>query len=307
MPDFDKQSPPQWIELAGGANARDLGGLPAGQGRRTRTGTLIRSANLQHLTEDDLALLVVELGVRTVIDLRTDVEVEAEGPGPLSTIADVTIHHLSLFPDAASGTGGGVGDAASGTGGGVEDAVSEIRRPVPRSAPDSSGQPDVGTDPEPDSLLLPWHGRGASPERTGNRTADLYLTYLDQRPDSVVGALRAIAEADGAAIVHCAAGKDRTGVVVAIALSLVGVQRAAIAADYEATESQIAAVFALLARTATYRNEVADPASVPAPKAEVIEAVLGQLSANTGGIEGWLREHGWTEQDTARLRAKLVE
>src|SRR4051794_8695075 len=49
-----------------------------------------------------------------------------------------------------------------------------------------------------------------------------YIGYLEDRPDSVVGALKAIADAPGAALVHCAAGKDRTGVVVALALSAGG-------------------------------------------------------------------------------------
>ena len=49
-----------------------------------------------------------------------------------------------------------------------------------------------------------------------------YLRYLRDRPDSIVGALEDIASADGAVLVHCAAGKDRTGVVVALALAAVG-------------------------------------------------------------------------------------
>ena len=43
-----------------------------------------------------------------------------------------------------------------------------------------------------------------------------YLGYLEDRPDAVSGAVRAIADAPGAVIVHCAAGKDRTGVVIAL-------------------------------------------------------------------------------------------
>jgi protein-tyrosine phosphatase len=264
---------PSWVELEGGANTRDVGGLPTVDDRVTRHGALIRSANLQHLTDGDLAFLVAELGVRTVVDLRTDVEVDAEGPGPLTRQADVTIHHLSLFPDS-----------------------SEIRD-------EQEGRSEVTTD---DSLLLPWHSRDRSPAITGNPTADLYLTYLDRRPDSVVAALKAIAEPGGATVVHCAAGKDRTGVVIAIALALVGVQRSAIVADYAATEGQIAAIIQLLRRTETYRLEVADPSSVPPPKPEVMDAVLNALDAREDGIAGWLGEHGWTTSDTERLRAKLL-
>ena len=266
---------PNWIELEGGANARDVGGLPTLDGRSVRPGVLIRSANLQHLTPTDLQRFA-ELGVRRVVDLRTDVEVAAEGAGPMTTVSDVAIHHLSLFPDSGQ----------------VIDAVDE-------ESPAGAGDSAVAS-------LLPWHERDKPPAVTGNAVADLYLSYLDLRPDSVVAALRAIAEPDGATVVHCAAGKDRTGVIVAIALSLVDVERSAITADYAATEAQIGAIMELLARTSTYEREVADPASVPPPRAEVIDAVLDSLQARAGGIVGWLEQHGWTAADTDRLRSALL-
>src|SRR4029077_17857395 len=49
-----------------------------------------------------------------------------------------------------------------------------------------------------------------------------YLGYLEDRPDQGVGGLRSVAHAGGAAVVHCAAGKDRTGVVVALRLPVAG-------------------------------------------------------------------------------------
>jgi protein-tyrosine phosphatase len=52
------------------------------------------------------------------------------------------------------------------------------------------------------------------------------------------------AETDGAVLVHCEAGKDRTGVVVAALLRAVGVCRAAIIEDYRATEPALSAIFA---------------------------------------------------------------
>ena len=59
-----------------------------------------------------------------------------------------------------------------------------------------------------------------------NPAVQYYLRYLADRPDSVVGALEDIATGPGPVLVHCAAGKDRTGVVVAMALAAVGVERA---------------------------------------------------------------------------------
>ena len=76
----------RWIELDGLVNMRDLGGLPTRDGGRTASGRLIRSDNLQDLTDADVARLVDELGVSDIIDLRAEVEVHLEGPGPLRRV-----------------------------------------------------------------------------------------------------------------------------------------------------------------------------------------------------------------------------
>lgn len=131
-----------------------------------------------------------------------------------------------------------------------------------------------------------------------------YLRYLDHRPDSVVAALEDIAEGPGAALVHCAAGKDRTGVVVAMALSAVGVQRDAIIADYLATAERITAIMARLRASETYRADL-EPYTDDSrkPRADVLERVLAVLDERHGGPLGWLAEQGF---DPAPLRARLL-
>src|SRR4051812_40237158 len=93
-----------WLELDGAVNVRDVGGLPTIDGRAVRPGRLIRSDNLQDLSDRDVRLLVEEIGVRSVADLRTGVEVAHEGPGPLLEIDDVDVRHLSLFPESGENT-----------------------------------------------------------------------------------------------------------------------------------------------------------------------------------------------------------
>ena len=66
---------------------------------------------------------------------------------------------------------------------------------------------------------------------------------LDVRPDLFAAAVGAIADAPpGAVLVHCAAGKDRTGLVVGLALSAVGAEPEVVAGDYALTESRLAAL-----------------------------------------------------------------
>jgi protein tyrosine/serine phosphatase len=258
-----------WIELQGAVNVRDVGGLPAGGGASVRPGALIRSASLGHLTDADVSHLVVDLGVRRVVDLRTDIEVDRDGPGALHTQPDVVIHHLSLYPDAG------------------------VRAELPAS-------PRV----EAPNPTLPWQGERFAAEH--GPVVAAYLRYLEQRPDSIVAALRAIAEPDGATLVHCAAGKDRTGVVVALALAVAGVPREVIAADYAHTQSQIAAIVNHLARSDLYGFEVGQPNKIPPASAAVMMSTLDAIDAEHGGVLSWLAEHGWTELDTSRLRRKLL-
>lgn len=70
-PAFAKEIPyERVIDLDGTSNTRDVGGYPVDSARTLRSGQLIRSENLSRLTESDFQKLE-EIGVKTVIDLRT--------------------------------------------------------------------------------------------------------------------------------------------------------------------------------------------------------------------------------------------
>lgn len=264
----------RWIELDGAANVRDLGGLPTVDGREVRPGRLIRSDNLQGLSERDVHLLVDELGVRTVADLRTSVEVSAEGPGPLAARDDVAVENLSLFPEAGESTDAG--------------ALAD------------------GDDDAP--IVLPWQTRERSEDGKRRGAAGVYLSYLGDRSDSVLATLRLIAHTPGATIVHCAAGKDRTGVVVAIALAEVGVERTAIVEDYALSADRIEAIFARLRASRTYADDLAnEPVDKHRPKALTMQHLLEEIDDRYGGVGPWLRGHGWTAEDAAALRRALLD
>ncbi|WP_205856127.1 tyrosine-protein phosphatase, partial [Phytoactinopolyspora endophytica] len=89
----------RWVELAGAVNVRDLGGLPTRDGTTTKFGRILRADNLQDLTQADIDQLVGALGLRDVLDLRSGAEITLEGPGPLTRVSDVTIHHFSLLAE----------------------------------------------------------------------------------------------------------------------------------------------------------------------------------------------------------------
>jgi protein tyrosine/serine phosphatase len=262
----------RWIELAGADNVRDLGGLPTADGATVRPGRLIRSDSLQDLTPADVRHLVDDLGVRSVADLRTGVEVAGEGPGPMTREPLVRVEHLSLFPE-----------------------------------PDEVRVSDSDDGP----VVLPWQQRDAERSEDERRrgASGVYLRYLDDRADSVLAALRLIAEPDGATIVHCAAGKDRTGVVVALALAEVGVERAAIVEDYALSAERVEAILARLVARRTYATDLVkdEPVDKHKPKAVTMERLLTAMAEQHGGVGAWLRANGWTEQDAAALRRQLLD
>jgi protein-tyrosine phosphatase len=253
-----------WIDLEGAVNVRDLGGLPGEDGRQTVGGRLLRADNLQDLTPADVARLVDDIGVTTVVDLRSSAELEHEGAAPLDAVPGVRHAHHPVLPELGSAT-----DAIA------EALLTRIRR-------DKSRFPD---DP----------------------TCGHYLGYLDDRPDQVVAALRSIARDQGAALVHCAAGKDRTGVVVALALTAAGVRPDAVIADYAATGDRVEAILGRLRRSRTYGKDIdRQPVVAHLARPETMAAFLEQMDVRYGGVVSWLADHGFGDDDLRMLRVKLL-
>ena len=264
----------RWIDLDGADNVRDLGGLPTTDGRVVQPHRLIRSDSLQALSPADVRHLVDDLEVRAVADLRTGVEVELEGPGPMTGEPSVEIRHFSLFPEAGETT----------------DVVADDEQVAP--------------------VVLPWQNREraeSEEERRRGATA-IYLSYLDDRADSILGTLRLIAQTDGATVVHCAAGKDRTGVVIALALAEVGVERDAIVSDYAQSAERVRATILRLASRRTYAADLLADVDIDKhkPRASTMERLLAAIDDVHGGVPAWLRAHGWTEEDATSLRRRLL-
>lgn len=143
---------------------------------------------------------------------------------------------------------------------------------------------------------------------TTNEAANSFLILLALRPDSVVDALRTIATARGAALVCCAVGRDRTGLTVGLALSLVGVADDVIAADYARTADVVADVVHRQWLDPTYADEAGDLSKLEIlPMAEAMLEALEYLRRERGGVRQLLAPAGWTDADQAQLEAHLLE
>ncbi len=248
----------RWLPLTGAENIRDLGGLPLVSGGFTRTGVLFRGDTLQELTPQDVELFRT-LGLRTIIDLRTNMEATKEGRGPL---ADEPIRYANL--------------------------------------------PFM-----PDELLMPSDDAQRQiivAERREQDRVEHYLGYLKYAGDRVVEAVKIMADPDGPpALFHCAAGKDRTGVLAALVLDAVGVERDAIVADFALTNERLERVGARLRRMPTYSNYTSNLSNsdMGADPQTMID-VLAALDDRDGGAAGWLLANGLTDAELASLTAALT-
>ncbi len=147
----------------------------------------------------------------------------------------------------------------------------------------------------------------ADPNHEWLTLAEIYCTMLDLRPDLFAQAFAAVADAPaGAVVVHCAGGKDRTGIITAFALSVAGVADDVIAADYALTEER------LREDSAAYLELIDDPklrtilaALQPTPPSVMLDT-LAHVRARHGGVEDYLMAAGVTERQLAAIRDRLV-
>jgi protein-tyrosine phosphatase len=132
-----------------------------------------------------------------------------------------------------------------------------------------------------------------------------YLFIVDNRAQAFGNVFTSIAGAEGGVLFHCYAGKDRTGLVAAMLLSLAGVPAEHIAADYGETDRQLARQYEVWIREAEpdKRNAFRDELRCPP---ERILGILEHLERKWGGVEGYLEASGMTPANMDRLAAKLA-
>ncbi len=229
-----------WARLL---NARDLGGLPAGDGT-TRFRAVVRSDGPARL-EDAGRAAMLAYGVATIVDLRSETEV-GQAPSPLR---DVPGYRHRPFIDEA----------------------------------------------------------GLEVVSRNGVAADTYLWQLESQAARVGAIFNEIAGAPpGAVLVHCAAGKDRTGMVAAMLLGLAGVEAAVVAGDYALSgEALLPLLEDVLAaepdadRQAFIRRMFACPP-------EAMLRLLADLDGRYGGVAGYLTAAGVGAEAQERLRRRLL-
>jgi protein-tyrosine phosphatase len=245
--------PQRLIALDAVHNFRDLGGYPTVGGQTTKWRTLFRADGLYRLTTAD-AQAVIDLGVKTVIDLRTDNEVKTRGTFPVDKFP-VAFHHLSI----------------------IDATWNEGETPVIEDTVE----------------FLVW----------------AYREMIANAAQKFANAIEVIAATDVLPLVfHCAAGKDRTGVLAALILSILGVPDEIISADYGLTELGMKR---LIKWAEVSQPELATayanmPARFAAADPRAMAIILDDLNTKHGSVQNFVREIGVSDQTANTLRESLL-
>jgi protein tyrosine/serine phosphatase len=138
---------------------------------------------------------------------------------------------------------------------------------------------------------------------------EIYTFMLREYAARFGAVLHVIADpANHPLVFHCAAGKDRTGLVAALVLSLCDVPDDLIVSDFAFTESRMPEI---IARHTARAEEASSDAEVAAQQygaqAATMHVVLQTLRDEFGSVAGYVRAAGVTDDEIDALRAALVD
>ena len=236
------------FHLEGAANFRDLGGLETTSGQKVRRGRIFRGDALHRLNQSDMERLS-NLGIATLIDLRSPEELARSDPSPLIASG---VRHLN----------------------------------VPVFDVDA-----LPADKMPTTTLV-----------------DMYVNLLRSCGSSFRQIFRLLADAASyPAVIHCAAGKDRTGITSALILESLGVADDVIVADYAITDGNMARVIELGRAAHVDISELDIPDHLTRAMPETMESFLLAIRTEWGSITGYLGGIGVPNHEIATLAAHLLE
>jgi protein-tyrosine phosphatase len=166
------------------------------------------------------------------------------------------------------------------------------------------------------SVLGDWEAeevaaRRAAMDSAGDLEAyltDLYLGFLTDGRERFGAAAAAVADApdDGAAVLHCVHGKDRTGLLAALILRLCDVAPEVVAEDYARSGPNLEPrLRPWVDAAATVEARRRRALVLPTPARAMMD-VLDELDTRHGGAKGFLGAAGLDEATLGRLRARLV-
>lgn len=138
-------------------------------------------------------------------------------------------------------------------------------------------------------------------------TRDVYLIFLERFRQNVAAAVRAVATApDGGIVIHCAGGKDRTGLLAAFLLHLADVDSEEVSADYALSEERLRPRHEAWFEAAESEEELEKLRRITQTPAASMVGVFAELERRHGGVEAYLRGAGVTDEELELVRERLL-
>ena len=135
-----------------------------------------------------------------------------------------------------------------------------------------------------------------------------YVLLAEFAREPIGRVIATLAAADRPAVFHCAAGKDRTGVISAILLSLLGVPDEIVVADYAATQENLEAIVERLMQSEGYQTMLENlPPDTMHANPDTMIGFLDRMHATWGHMAAYARAAGVADEALARLRERMLE
>ncbi|MFE5490886.1 tyrosine-protein phosphatase [Streptomyces virginiae] len=256
------------------ANLRDLGGTPLSGGRTVRPGLILRSGQLDRL-DLDADPVVAALGLRTVIDFRTDAE-RADHPDRIPAGARLLVGDVLADKLRAAGK---------------KPAAAQLK--------------DLLSDP----VVAEEHLGGGKAQAL---FADTYRSFVHSGSAQTAYRMLLTEAADpqaGPLLFHCTAGKDRTGWGATVILALLGAEDDTLMAEYLSVNPAVKQAFAPMIEGFTAAGGDPDIAlALIGVFPSYLEAALDEVETRYGSMEKYVREGlGVPDETVEALRARLLD
>ncbi len=254
----------RWLPFEGTENFRDIGGYEAAEGARVKWDTVFRSGSLTKLSNADLERLG-RIGLQLVCDLRTAEERQTH-PSRLPGDAPPRVVSLSVKPESES------------------ELEEELR----------SGR-----------IWERLDRSDVTAEDTRRIMCKFYRSFVLDRTTVYSAFLKELCHGGNRpALVHCAGGKDRTGVAIALLLRTLGTPMETVVEDYALTNR----VVPLWAKQAGDREVPAHIHAILQANPDFLQAAFTAIDERYGSFDGYLQDGLlMTGEELDALRSALLE
>jgi protein-tyrosine phosphatase len=174
-----------------------------------------------------------------------------------------------------------------------------------RSAVDLRADDELAADPPGEAPIPVAHLQLAPSDLDWSSVRSGYVGLLETYRPEFARAATAIAQCGETVVVHCQGGRDRTGVLVALLLSLAGVELEAIVADHLRSEESWAPYLDAWYAKAETEEELARRRRVSAPAGRAVAEVLEHVDEVFGGPRAYLTGGGASPADLDTLVVRL--